>query len=403
MVKGVPVVMFHGVGPNRAGFPWNHLFTPLHVFEEQMRALAEEGWKTISLETLYRHMAEGTEIPEKSVVLTFDDGYLDNWVYAYPIIKRYGHHAVIWMSTDFVNPNPVVHPNLDDVRAGRVAESELEDRGYLSWEEMKRMIGDGTIEIQSHAKTHTWYFNSPEIIDFHRPRGVDGYVMPIWLAWNLFPERKYESMSVDFEGDVPYGTPIYANGKSLAVRRYFEDRRLTERLVEFVSMKGGAAFFKEPRWRERLEEIVDSFGPREDRTETEAEYEARVREELSVSKETLERGLSVNVDFLCWPGGGRSEKTLEIAREVGYLATTTHFYDPVRKNTYGQNPSEINRIGSSSPWTWHGRVLKETDGRFFTLGLEEFLERRSARWKLRFKKAYYIVRSSIKGGWEPLG
>jgi len=390
-IRGVPVVMYHGVGPDKKGFPWNHLITPLHVFEDQMRLLAEEGWHTITLRQLYDHMAVNAPLPSKPVVLTFDDGYLDNWVYAYPVLKKYGHHAVVWMSTDFANPEDIVHPTLEDVWNGRLSPEELENRGYLSWAEMREMVKDETMEIQSHARTHTWYFSSPRIVDFHRPAGVDGYVTPIWLIWNHFPERKYRSMEEDLSDDIPYGTPIYEHAKSLSTRRYFEDKKLKDTLVRYVEASGGREFFKSPDWRGRLLRIVEEFGERDDRFETDDEYEERVRDELTESRRIIEEKLSRPVEFLCWPGGGRNETVKRIAREVGYLATTTHFEDRTRKNTFGQNPSEINRIGSGSPWNWRGRLIKNTGGRFFVCGLESFAGFRGARWRLRVLKAGYII------------
>ncbi|MCK4236494.1 MAG: polysaccharide deacetylase family protein, partial [Candidatus Krumholzibacteria bacterium] len=129
-VKGVPVIMYHGVGPDRPDWVWDYLITPIDVFEGQMRLLREKGWTTISLAHLHSHMAEDTLLPDKPVVLTFDDGYLDNWVYAYPILKKYGHRAVIWMSTDFVDPSTEVRPTLDDPRTGRV---DRVGTGFLSW------------------------------------------------------------------------------------------------------------------------------------------------------------------------------------------------------------------------------------------------------------------------------
>lgn len=396
-IKGIPVLMCHGVGPDKKGFPWNHLMTPLHVFDEQMHILAERGWHTITLRQLYDHLAENAPLPAKPVVLTFDDGYLDNWVYAYPVLKKYGHHAVIWVSTDFANPLEVVHPTIEDVWSGRLKEWELENRGYLSWAEMREMIKDETIEIQSHAKTHTWYFSSPKIVDFHRPERVDGYRTPIWLLWNYFPERKYRSMEENLSDRIPYGTPIYEHAKSLSAKRYFEDERLTEELVRYVQGSGGERFFFEPDWRSRLMKVVDGFGTRQDRFESDEEYEQRVREELVESKRLIEEKLSRPVEFLCWPGGGRSERSKRIALEVGYLATTTHFEDRTRKNIYGQDPTEMNRIGSGSPWNWRGRLFKNTSGLFFIYGLEAFSGFKCSKWKLRAFKAWYIMMNVLFG------
>jgi hypothetical protein len=258
--RAIPVIMYHGVGNDYPGWEWNHLVIPVEVFDGQMRILKERGWTTISLEQLHAHMATGASVPERSIVLTFDDGYRDNYVHAFPILKKYGHRAAIWMSTDFVDPRVDCPPTLDDVWAKRVGMDELDARGYLSWAEMRRMVESGLVEIQSHAKTHTWYFSGPEIVDFHRPDGIDGYAAPMWLAWNAFPAEKYKSMHERMGKRLPYGEPIYRHGKSFAVRRYFEDQGLTGRLVAFVAENGGAEFFSRPGWRERLEAVARDYG-----------------------------------------------------------------------------------------------------------------------------------------------
>lgn len=395
--RGVPVVMYHGVGPDRPGWPWNQLFTPTDAFERQMRALRAQGWKTISLAELHAHMASGAPLPPKPVVLTFDDGYADNWVNAFPILRKYGHHAVIWMSTDFVDPRTGPRPTLEDVWAGRLPERELDPRGYLSWVEMKRMTESGHVEVQSHAMTHTWYPVADEIVDFHRPAGVDDYEPQPWLGWNMFPGRKHESMHVSLTELVPWGTPIYRHGKSLSAPRYFEDEALTEKLRARVAEAGGAAYFEQPFWREDLAQIVRDHGWPQGRLETRSEFHARVRRELVESRRTIAAALGRQVDFLCWPGGGRSPETLRIAEEAGYLATTTHFEDRERRNVRGQNPREINRIGPGSPWLWRGRVVKRTTPGFFIAHLEAFAGVKNSNWRLRAHKVQCLLRYYLAG------
>ena len=396
-IKGVPVVMYHSVGPEKPGWIWNWLVMPARVFEGQMRMLKEKGWTTITLNALHDHIANGSPLPDKPVVLTFDDGYLDNWIYAYPILKKYGHHAVVWMTTDFVDPRSTVRRTLEDVWKGAAREEDLCTTGFLSWNEMKIMVESGAIEIQSHAKTHTWYHAGPEIVDFHRPRGAAGYVPQPWLGWNRHPERKYEYQTARLDEDVPYGTPIYRHGKSLAVKRYFEDQALTNRLVDHVARNGGPAFFDRALWKEELLEIARAYGPRHDRIETDGEFEERVRGEIAESRETIGKELGTGVDFLCWPGGGRSASTLRIAGEAGYLATTTHYLDRRRRNTYGQNPREINRTGCGSPWQWRGLIIRSIDPAFLLLTLKEFNGSKSAIWLMRLYKLKYVLRHYLFG------
>jgi len=395
--RGVPVVMYHAVGPQKPGWIWNYLVMPVQVFEDQMRMLKKKGWTAITLNALYNHMAKGEPLPDKPIVLTFDDGYLDNWVFAYPVLKKYGHHAVIWISTDFVDPRATVRETLEDVWRGTVPEKDLCTTGFLSWNEMKIMVESGHFEIQSHAKTHTWYHAGPEIVDFHRSRGTDGYVPHPWLGWNRHPERKYEYQTARLDEDVPYGTPIYRHEKSLAARRYFEDESLTGRLVDYVAQSGGSSFFNRKGWREELLAVVEGFGPRHDRMETEEEYEERIRIEIAESRRAIEKELGTKVDFLCWPGGGRNAVTFRIAEEAGYLATTTHYQDRERRNTYGQNPREINRTGCGSPWMWRGLTVHTIDPAFFLAILGDFNGSKSAIWLMRFLKLKYVLRHYVSG------
>jgi peptidoglycan/xylan/chitin deacetylase (PgdA/CDA1 family) len=389
--------MYHNVGRDYPGWPWNHLVTTLEVFEGHMRALKEKGWKTITLDELHGHVATGASVPEKSIVLTFDDGYRDTFVYAFPILRKYAHHGVVWMSTDFVDPRSDPSPTLDDVWSKKIPMDMLDARGYLSWAEMRHMVESGAVEIQSHAKTHTWYFSSPRIVDFHRPDGVNAYRAPLWLAWNNFPNEKYRSMHERLGDRIPYGTPIYEHGKALAVRRYFEDPSLTSRLAAFVADGGGASFFSKANWKDLLEAVVRDYGPRADRFETEDEYRSRVRVELLESRALIEAAIGAKVRFLCWPGGAESDLLRAMAEEAGYLATTSLFVDKVKKNVFGEDARVINRIGSGSPWMWRGMLIRNTGPGFFIAACDAFAGKRFSVWKFRCYKLLYVLRYCFTG------
>ncbi len=399
-IKGIPVVMYHGVGPAVPGWLWPHLFVRHDVFEGQMRILRDRGWNAITLNMLHAHMKDNVSLPENPFILTFDDGYLNNWTYAFPLIRKYGHKAVVWMTTDFIDPSPIPRPTLDDVWNGDLSVEELENRGFLSICEMRKMEEDGAIEIQSHAATHTWYFNGPRIIDFHRPSGVDGYNPPPWLSWNRMPDRKHEYMSARLEDRIPYGTPVYEHGKSLVTKKYFQDQSLDSKLADYVSENGSADFFNRNDWREQLSTIAGKSPRAADSYETDAEFAARVRSELADSKRILEESLGRRVDYLCWPGGGMNQGLFDLAGELGYLATTSLFQAEGRKNLYGEDPKEINRTGCGAPWHWKGRLIHRTDPGFFLNILRLFNGETTALWKLRAYKLKYVILSLLSpSGW----
>lgn len=342
-ILGIPVIYFHSVANHKEPVPWSFLSYPIELFEAQIKLLHKKGYQTISMTDLFNFMANGKSLNEKSIVLQFDDGFLDNWVFAYPILKKYNMRATIFVNPEFVDPTTEIRPTLENVQDGSLDYEDLNWWGYLSWKEMQIMEDSGLIEIQSHSLTHTWYFSSDHIIDYHHPN--DNYY---WLFWNKFPDKKSLWFSEINKHTFDLGRPVYEHGKSLTVKKYFEDERLKDHLISFVQDNGVEKFFDTPNWKDKLEKLADEYKQNNklyDRCETEEEYHDRIRNELSKSKELIEEHLNKQVDFLCWPGGGQNDTTFEIAYEVGYKSTTKG----KRQNRFGEDPKAVSRVAANSP------------------------------------------------------
>src|SRR5437016_4037268 len=91
MSGAVPVLLYHHISPDRE-------ITP-EEFDAQLACLRNQGRRSLSLAEFQEHMS-GRPAPEGSVLITFDDGYLDNWVYAFPLLRRHGMKAVFFIVTD---------------------------------------------------------------------------------------------------------------------------------------------------------------------------------------------------------------------------------------------------------------------------------------------------------------
>ena len=113
-LTGVPVLNYHQVN--------NKFHTVLTMkpknFEEQIQYLSESGYHSITLEQFSQYMSGEGDLPDKPVLITFDDGYEDNYEYAYPILKKYNMIATFFLITDFI---------------GRP--------GYLTWDPKKLLSG----------------------------------------------------------------------------------------------------------------------------------------------------------------------------------------------------------------------------------------------------------------------
>ena len=122
----VPILCYHRFG-TRSG----QLAVTPAAFEAQMDYLARNGYHVIPLADLARFIERGEPVPRKSVVLTIDDGYRSTYEVAFPILRKYGFPATVFLYSDFVGAPDA-----------------------LTWAQMKEMEATGLINIQPHSKTH---------------------------------------------------------------------------------------------------------------------------------------------------------------------------------------------------------------------------------------------------------
>jgi len=411
MIKNpaVPVAMYHSIGIPSEKWQWSYLTCPYETFEGHLRWMKKKGFQTITLQHLYDYMKEGVALFKNSIVLTFDDGYLDNWVFAYPLLKKYGFKGTIYVNPEFTYPRNIVRKNLEDVWKGETRIDKLETIGYLSWKEMKEMEDEEVMDIQTHTMSHTWYPMSNRIIDFRHPR--DPY---IWMTWNDNPAKK-PYLQIDDEELVNYGEPVCEYGRAIGIRRYFLDENLKEFMTNYVKEKGDKDFFSSKNWRDELLEVARKYKEENrlnERYETEEEYEERIYYELQKSKEIIEDKLDKEVKFLCWPGGAVTGKALKMASDIGYVSSTAgrdmeHERNYLR-NKYGEDPSRINRTGSVLYWDGiegFGSKVKYMNGFYLLLLLYNFQNRKIiaplsrlilATAFIRYKILYFINSRALR-------
>lgn len=100
-------------------------------FESQLKYLSDHGYHSITPQELYEGLAGTATLPENPVLITFDDGYRDNYTNAFPLLKKYGFKATIFVVTSFLDKKSQ----------------------YLTWAQAREMEANG-ISIQSHTVTH---------------------------------------------------------------------------------------------------------------------------------------------------------------------------------------------------------------------------------------------------------
>ncbi|WP_253205916.1 polysaccharide deacetylase family protein [Clostridium estertheticum] len=102
--KSIPVLQYHSISYDKG----NPICIPIKKFDEQMKYLKDNNYYTITLTNLYEYLMNNTPIPRKSVVITFDDGYDNNYTAMFPVLKKYKFKATIFVISSLID----VHSNM---------------------------------------------------------------------------------------------------------------------------------------------------------------------------------------------------------------------------------------------------------------------------------------------------
>lgn len=140
----IPVLMYHNIGPvpSRGSASYRGLFVSPYMFEQQMKYLKDNGWKTITPTQFLSYLQKPETTPSKVVMITFDDGSKGQFKYAYPILRKYKLTAVFYiisgkvpMTMDavatmsrkgmIIDSHTTMHENLKNVKSTKQLKYEL--------------------------------------------------------------------------------------------------------------------------------------------------------------------------------------------------------------------------------------------------------------------------------------
>ncbi len=122
----VPVLCYHRFGPGRG-----KMIVSERKFRAQMQYLADNDFHVVTLSELYDFINGRKGLPQKSVVITIDDGYRSNYDIAFPVLREFGFPATIFLYTDFMGA-----------------------RDAMSWSQIREMADSGLIDFQPHSRSH---------------------------------------------------------------------------------------------------------------------------------------------------------------------------------------------------------------------------------------------------------
>ena len=288
--NGILVLVYHSYHKNFA-----------QSFESHIKYL-KNHCQILSSDDFYDAVALKKEIPQRSVLITMDDGFYTDYSIAYPILKAHKAHAVSFIITD---------PYYTDV----------------SGKEWWREVGE-VMEIGSHTESHAEIFVSNELTGFIVP--VDGQITKMYCMVK----------GVDYQP----GFPLYQRGPELVNRQVVPPGELIQAIQETVK---GSDFFKEKDWYETLKKIVrHNFYPYQ--YETDEVKEERVRQEILESKKEIEKTTGKRCRMFAYPWGVYDEELIDQLKRYDYRGA---FTTNEGGNYPGDDPFKINRFVITSEMT----------------------------------------------------
>jgi poly-beta-1,6-N-acetyl-D-glucosamine N-deacetylase len=234
--SSVPVIMYHDIVAQKEVF---FDVTPAE-FEQHLQWIRKNKMTAISMEQLLVHLQTGLPLPEKPILLTFDDGYRGHYKFVYPLLKKYGYPALF-----------SVYPDKIDAPRGRPG---------LTWEQLQSMAIDPLVTIAAHSKSHpenlTRLTNQQLEVEINESKQILESKLGIPIQYFTYPEGHYDKRVMEIVKKAGYQAAFTMNdldegfaaqSENLLALKRFGQSSLGDVLPK---ASGGSPL---PRWVSRLD------------------------------------------------------------------------------------------------------------------------------------------------------
>lgn len=150
----VPIIMYHSILKDTSRSN-KYTVTPA-VLEEDLKYIKDKGYTTVTIADLISYVYDDKPLPEKPIVLTFDDGHYNNYGYLFPLLEKYNMKAVISIVGSYTD------------KFTETDEANL-NYSYLRWKDIKELMNTGRIEFQNH--TYNLHSNTGKRIGTKKIKG----------------------------------------------------------------------------------------------------------------------------------------------------------------------------------------------------------------------------------------
>lgn len=251
-------------------------------FEEHIKWIKDK--KTFKMEEL---KGLDYKLPKNSILITFDDGYKNNYTLAFPILKKYNMKATIFLNTKFIE----------------------KDDAYLNWAEIREMYESGLVDFQLHTHSHQLTIKNIDVLGFYDEESS--------------PYFKRESYSLFFDGNYDEkrdagklnGLPVFKLRSKISIPGYKAKKDFVEKYRNVMEPQENNMSEKEKKeflnklFKERKDEFFDKI--------SEEQFKETVKFEILENKKIISEKLGKIPDCLAYPWGHRYKGNRDDIKKLG--------------------------------------------------------------------------------------
>ena len=250
-------------------------------FEEHIKWIKDK--KTFKMEEL-----KGLDytLPPNSILITFDDGYKNNYTLAFPILKKYNMKATIFLNTKFIE----------------------KDETYLNWDEIREMYESGLIDFQLHTHSHQLTVKDIEVLAFY-----DNESSPYFKreSYSLFFDGNYDEKK---DAKKLNGLPVFKLRSKISIPGYKPKKNFVEKYRSIVELQENKSEKEKKKFLNRLfKEKKDEFFDKI----SEEQFKETVKFEILENKKIISEKLGKVPDCLAYPWGHRYKGNREDIKKLG--------------------------------------------------------------------------------------
>ncbi len=251
-------------------------------FEEHIKWIKDK--KTFKMEELKEL---NYTLPKNSILITFDDGYKNNYTLAFPILKKYNMKATIFLNTKFIG----------------------KDENYLNWNEVREMYESGLVDFQMHTHSHQLTIKDVKVLDFYKKETSPYFKRE---SYNLFFDGNYNEKK---DMEKLNGLPVFKLRSKISIPGYKLKSDFVKKYENIAELgennksKKEKINFLNKLFKEQKNEFFDKI--------SEEEFKKIVEFEILENKTIIEEKLGKTPDCLAYPWGHRYKGNREDIRKLG--------------------------------------------------------------------------------------